>query len=55
MQPGHRKIQIIYLNLQDTHIILMEFIDTHAHLYDEAFANEEDSAVERALEAGVKG
>ena len=54
MQPGHRKIQIIYLNLQDTHIILMEFIDTHAHLYDEAFANEEDSAVERALEAGVK-
>ena len=31
----------------------MEFIDTHAHLYDEAFTNEEDSAIERALEAGV--
>ena len=31
----------------------MEFIDTHAHLYDEAFANEEDSAIERAREAGV--
>ena len=31
----------------------MEFIDTHAHLYDEAFASEEDSAVERAVEAGV--
>lgn len=32
----------------------MEFIDTHAHLYDEAFANEEDSAIERALESGVR-
>lgn len=31
----------------------MEFIDTHAHLYDEAFHGEEDSAVERAVEAGV--
>jgi TatD DNase family protein len=31
----------------------MEFIDTHAHLYDEAFASEEDSAVARAVEAGV--
>ncbi len=31
----------------------MEFIDTHAHLYDEAFTSEEDSAVERAAEAGV--
>ena len=31
----------------------MEFIDTHAHLYDEAFANEDDSAIERAVEAGV--
>jgi len=31
----------------------MEFIDTHAHLYDEAFASEEDLAVERAVEAGV--
>lgn len=32
----------------------MEFIDTHAHLYDEAFASEEDAAVERAAEASVK-
>jgi TatD DNase family protein len=31
----------------------MEFIDTHAHLYDEAFSGEEDAAVSRALEAGV--
>ena len=31
----------------------MEFIDTHSHLYDEAFAGEEDSAIERAKEAGV--
>ena len=31
----------------------MEFIDTHSHLYDEAFAGEEDAAVERAKEAGV--
>ena len=31
----------------------MEFIDTHAHLYDEAFNGEEDSAVTRAIEAGV--
>ena len=31
----------------------MEFIDTHAHLYDEAFAGEEDAAVERAIQAGV--
>lgn len=31
----------------------MQFIDTHSHLYDEAFASEEDSAVERALEASV--
>ena len=29
------------------------FIDTHAHLYDEAFAGEEDLAVERAVKAGV--
>lgn len=33
---------------------MMEFIDTHSHLYDEAFAGEEDSAVARAAEAGVK-
>ncbi len=31
----------------------MNFIDTHAHLYDEAFASEEDPAIERAGEAGV--
>ncbi len=31
----------------------MEFIDTHAHLYDEAFANEEDDAIARAVRSGV--
>lgn len=31
----------------------MRFIDTHSHLYDEAFASEEDAAVERAVSAGV--
>lgn len=31
----------------------MIFTDTHAHLYDEAFASEEDFAVSRAVEAGV--
>ena len=31
----------------------MEFIDTHSHLYDEAFISEEDLAVARAVEAGV--
>lgn len=31
----------------------MRFIDTHAHLYDEAFAGEEDMAVGRAIDAGV--
>lgn len=31
----------------------MEFIDTHAHLYDEAFASEEDLTIDRAIEAGV--
>ena len=31
----------------------MHFIDTHTHLYDEAFAGEEDQAVTRAVEAGV--
>ena len=31
----------------------MEFTDTHAHLYDEAFAQEEDKAIERAVQAGV--
>jgi len=28
-------------------------IDTHSHLYDEAFAGEEDAAVERAVSVGV--
>ena len=31
----------------------MEFIDTHSHLYDEAFISEEDLAVDRATNAGV--
>jgi TatD DNase family protein len=31
----------------------MQFIDTHTHLYDEAFLSEEDLAVERAVQAGV--
>lgn len=31
----------------------MEFIDTHSHLYDEAFFGEEDLAMQRAVEAGV--
>ena len=31
----------------------MRFIDTHSHLYDEAFAGEEAAAVERAVAAGV--
>lgn len=29
------------------------FIDTHSHLYDEAFHSEEDAAIARAVEAGV--
>ena len=51
-----KEIRIIYVNLHDTHTItgLMEFIDTHSHLYDEAFSNEEDLAVSRATEAGVR-
>ena len=32
---------------------MMEFIDTHSHLYDKAFAGDEDAAVSRAKEAGV--
>lgn len=32
----------------------MYFIDTHTHLYDEAFRNEGDEAVRRAVEAGVQ-
>lgn len=31
----------------------MEFIDTHAHLYDEAFLDDGDCSITRAKEAGV--
>lgn len=31
----------------------MTFIDTHTHIYDEAFSGEEDAVVRRALDAGV--
>lgn len=31
----------------------MTFIDTHTHIYDEAFAGEEGAAIRRAREAGV--
>lgn len=31
----------------------MQFIDTHSHLYDEAYAGEGDLAVIRSVEAGV--
>lgn len=31
----------------------MVFYDTHSHMYDEAFASEEDLAIQRAVEAGV--
>ena len=31
----------------------MQFIDTHTHIYDEAFAGEEDAVILRAREAGV--
>lgn len=31
----------------------MEFIDTHAHIYDEAFSEDADLAIARAVEAGV--
>ena len=31
----------------------MRFIDTHSHLYDEAFAGEESAATERAVASGV--
>ena len=31
----------------------MTFTDTHAHLYDEAFAGEESPAITRSIEAGV--
>ena len=32
---------------------MLEYIDTHAHLYDEAFNGEEDLAVARSIETGV--
>ena len=31
----------------------MEFIDTHTHTYDEAFAGCEDEVIARARQAGV--
>ena len=31
----------------------MTFIDTHTHIYDEAFAGEEDEVIKRAKQAGV--
>lgn len=31
----------------------MEFIDTHTHIYDEAFSGEEDAVIRRACGAGV--
>lgn len=31
----------------------MTFIDTHTHIYDEAFSGEEDAVIGRALDAGV--
>lgn len=31
----------------------MQFIDTHSHLYDEAFCKDQDEAVARAVDAGV--
>ncbi len=31
----------------------MDFIDTHTHLYDEAFENEENDAVKRAVDSGI--
>ena len=32
----------------------MYFIDTHTHIYDEAFAGEEDAVIRRAQDAGVR-
>lgn len=40
--------------MQKEYFCGMELIDTHTHLADEAFAGEEDAAVERAVAAGVK-
>ena len=41
------------VNLRITDRIAMTFIDTHTHIYDEAFAGEEDAVIGRALDAGV--
>ena len=41
------------LILHDMHSDMLEFVDTHSHLYDEAFASEEDAVISRAREAGV--
>lgn len=32
----------------------MNFVDTHTHIYDDAFAEDRDAAVRRAVEAGVR-
>lgn len=32
----------------------MTFIDTHCHIYDEAFQNDRDEAVDRAIKTGVE-
>ena len=32
----------------------MQFIDTHSHLYDDAYSGEEDLAVQKAMTAGVE-
>lgn len=38
----------------ENHEEMTDFTDTHTHLYDEAFKGEEDQAVSRAVEAGVR-
>ena len=55
MHCQHKDFQIILINLQDWQQFsdFMTYVDTHAHLYDEAFAGEEDLAIARAVEAGV--
>ena len=53
MYHYYKEIPIICLNLHDSDKEGMVFTDTHAHIYDEAFASEEDLAIARAVEAGV--